>query len=130
MTPDALDRQRLCYLDAASLKVPFATCDDVEVWNDQDGMIGRLDGILLDPGARHVQYLVVAAGGTFRRHRYLLPFGDVRVDVQHHAFWVDVHKSDLPCCEEFQPTAFHRYSDDDLMPALFPKSADRDVPLA
>ena len=90
-------------------------------------MIGRLDGIVLDPEAHRVPYLVVAAGGTFQGHRYLLPFRDARVDVQHHAFCVDAHKSDLASCEEFDPQAFHQFSDDDLMAALFPKFADGDV---
>ena len=130
MTTDDLDRGRLCYLDAASVQGPFPTCDGVGVWNDEDGMIGRLDGIVLDPESRHVRYLVVAAGRTFRRHRYLLPFLDMRVDVQHHAFCVDAHKSDLACCEKFEPGAFHAFSDDDLMAALFPKSADRKVQAA
>jgi hypothetical protein len=130
MTTNALDRGRLCYLDAASVQGPFPTCEGVEVWSDEDGMIGRLDGIVVDPNARQVQYLVVAAAGTFRRHRYLLPFRDMRVDVQHHAFCVDAHKSDLACCEEFEPRAFHRFSDDDLIAALFPKSADHNVQAA
>ena len=119
------DRERLCYLDAASLQGPFPTCDGVKVWNEEDGVIGRLDGVLLDPGARHVQYLVVAAGGTFRRHRYLVPFDDVRVDTQHRAFCVDVQKRELADCEEFEPQAFHPFSDNDLMAALFSESADR-----
>jgi PRC-barrel domain protein len=90
------------------------------VWNDEDGMIGRLDGVVLDPESRRVQYLVVAAGGTFRRHRYLLPFPETRVDVQHHSFRVDARRSDLARCESFEPKAFHRFSDDDLMAYYFP----------
>jgi hypothetical protein len=95
------------------------------VRNDEDGMIGRLDGIVLDPESQQVRYLVVAARTTLRRHRYLLPFRDTRVDVPHHAFCVDAHKRDLASCERFEPGAFHSFSDNDLMAALFPKSADR-----
>ena len=125
MTTDDLDRGQLCYLDAASVKGPFPTCDGVGVWNDQDGMIGRLDGIVLNPESRQVRYLVVAARTAFRRHRYLLPFRDTRVDVQHRAFRVDAHKRDLASCERFEPEAFRFFSDGDLMAALFPKSGNR-----
>ena len=107
MTTDTSNPSQLCYLGAASVQGPFATCDGVEVWNDEDGRIGRLDGILLDPESRQVQYLVVAAGRMFQRHRYLLPFRDIRVDVPHHAFCVDAHKRDLSGFEEFEPQA-HR----------------------
>lgn len=130
MTTDTLDRGRLCYLDAASVRGPFPTCDGVEVWSDEDGRIGRLDGIVIEPEARRVRYLVIEAGRMFRRHRYLLPFRDMRVDVQRHAFCMDAQKSDLASCEEYEPQAFRPFSDDDLMAALFPKSPDRSVQAA
>ena len=85
-------------------------------------MIGRLDGIVFNPESRHIFYLVVAADRMFRRHRYLLPFRDTRVDVQHRAFCVDARKSDLSGCERYEPGTFHPFSDEDLMAALFPKS--------
>jgi hypothetical protein len=116
------DRSRLCYLDAACVEGPFPTCNAVEVWNEEDGKLGRLEGIVLDPEARHVEYLIVAAGGVFRRRRYLLPFRPTRVDVGRRALCVDAHKTDLARCEEFEPDTFHPYSDDDLLAALFPKS--------
>ena len=120
------DSSRLCYLDAASVAGPFPTCAGVEVWNDDDGKIGRLDGIVLDAEARQVQFLVVATGGTLRRRRYLLPFRPTRIDLERHALCVDAHKIDLAQCKEFEPAAFHRFSDDDLLAALFPKSSDHD----
>ena len=127
MATHDLDRSRLCYLDAVCVQGPFPTCDGVGVWNDEDGNIGRLEGIVFDPESRHIWYLVVAADRMFRRHRYLLPFRDTRVDLQRRAFCVDAHKSDLSCCEKYEPGAFHPFSDDDLMAALFPKSPDRKV---
>ncbi|PYR48096.1 MAG: hypothetical protein DMF95_14940 [Acidobacteria bacterium] len=127
MTTEGFDRSRLCYLDAASVAGPFPTCADVDVWNDVDGKIGQLDGIVLDAETRHVHYLVVATGGTFRRRRYLLPFRPARIDMERHALCVDAHKTDLMRCKEFEPAAFHRFSDDDLIAALFPRSSDHDA---
>jgi hypothetical protein len=130
MTTDAPDRGRLCYLAAASVQGPFSTCDGVEVWNDDDGMIGRLDGIVLDPASRRVRYLVVAARTMFRRLRYLLPFPDTRVDVQRRSFHVDARRSELARCELFDPKAFHPFSDDDLIAMLFPQFTDQKVQAA
>ena len=126
MTTERSDPSRLCYLDAASVAGPFPTCADVDVWNEEDGKIGQLDGIVLNAETRHVHYLVVATGGTFRRRRYLLPFRPTRIDIARRALCVDAHKIDLARCQEFEPAAFHRFSDSDLLDALFPKSADDD----
>ena len=117
------DEARLSYLDAESVRGPFPTCKDVSVWNEEDGDLGRLDGIVIDAEARQVEYLVVAEGGTFSRRRYLLPFSPARVDASRHALCVDAHKTDLVRCERFEPRAFHRFSDVDLVNALF--AADR-----
>jgi len=52
----------------------------------------------------------------------LLPFAPARVDANRHALCVDAHKTDLARCAKFEPRAFHRYSEDDLMNALFPQA--------
>jgi len=110
---------RLSYLDAECVRGPSRTYRDFSVWNDEDGDLGRLDGIVVDAEARQVRYLVVAAGGTFSRRRYLLPFSPTRVDANRHALCVDAHKTDLVRCAKFEPGAFHRFSDVDLINALF-----------
>src|SRR4030095_10533020 len=98
MTTDDLDRGQLCYLDAASVKGPFPTCDGVGVWNDEDGMIGQLDGIVLNPESRQIR---ISSSRPARRSGVIATcFRSVtRVDVQHYAFCVDAHKSDLARCE-------------------------------
>jgi hypothetical protein len=120
MSTNSNDNARLSYLDAESVRGPFPTCKNVSVWNEDDGNLGQLDGIVVDAEARQVQYLVVAAGGTFsRRRRYLLPFSAARVDASRRALCVDANKTDLALCERFDSRAFHRFSDDDLLSALF-----------
>ena len=122
MSTESNDNARLSYLDAESVRGPFPTCKHVSVWNDEDGNLGQLDGIVVDAEARQVRYLVVAAGGTFSRRRYLLPFSPMRVDANRHALCVDANKMDLVRCEKFEPRAFHRFSDDDLLSALFARA--------
>lgn len=127
MSTETPEPSRLCYLDAASVAGPFPTCADVDVWNDEDGKIGRLDGIVLDAAARQVEYFVVATGGTFRSRRYLLPFRPTRIDMERHVLCVDAHKIDLARCKEFEPAAFHRFSDEDLLAAMFSTASDHDA---
>jgi hypothetical protein len=121
MAEEAPDRSHLCYLDAASVRGLFSRPEDVDVCNDEDGKIGRFDGIVMDPEARRVCYLVVAAG-RWSRQRYLLPFQPTRVDVGAHALYVDAHKTDLARCEQITSDTLRRFSDDDLLAALFPRS--------
>jgi hypothetical protein len=123
MTEDS-GRPELCYLDAADVRGAFPAWNNVELRNDEDGAIGRLDGIVIDPAARHVQYFVVSAGGAFRRHQYLVPFHPTRLDVERQALCVDMHKTELKRCEKFDPDSFHRYSEDDLLASLFPASEE------
>ena len=124
MTTDSIADARLSYLDAESVRGPFRTYRDFSVSNDEDGDLGQLDGIVVDAEARRVRYLVVAAGGTFSRRRYLLPFSPTRIDARRHTLCVEAHKADLVRCAKFEPRAFHRYSDDDLVNAMF---ADADA---
>ncbi len=47
-----------------------------------------------------------------------LPFLPMRVDLKRQTLCVDVHKRDLQRCAEYEPRAFHRYSDGDLLAAI------------
>src|SRR4051812_41096854 len=120
---------RLCYLDAADVRGPFLSLDHVKIRDNQDAEIGHLDGIVFDPAARHVQYLVISSAGAFRRHRYLLPFVPARIDVERQVLRVDMPKGELKRCERFEPGSFHRYGDADLLTALFPDVDEDELPI-
>jgi hypothetical protein len=112
---------RLCYLDATHVEGPLPTFDGLEVRNRQNHWLGRLDGIIIDPAERQVRYLVVDEGRFLRHHRYLLPLAPTQVDVEHGALRVDLNRDDLTDAEEFDAEAFPKFSDDDLVTAMFAK---------
>jgi hypothetical protein len=101
---------RLCYLDAMHLEGPLPEFDGAEVRTSSDRKIGHLDGIVVDPAARRVRYLVVDTAKSPGRHRYLVPVDATRVDVKHRALCVEVDRTDLARCEEFDADAFSHFS--------------------
>jgi hypothetical protein len=84
-------------------------------------VLGRLDGIIVDPAARRVLYFVVQAGCA-RDERYLLPFGftPIRIETMTGNLHVDLEGDFLKECERFQTSSFPQFSDADLLTSLFP----------
>ena len=95
----------LCYLRADRVEGPLPNFDRLDVRNQDNATIGRLDGIVIDPAAHRMRYFVVETG-RFCRHRYLIPFGPSRVDIRDRALRVQVDSDVLARCREFQPSAF------------------------
>jgi PRC-barrel domain protein len=102
--------KRLCYLDASQIQGALHGFDGVEVRNQGHRIIGRLDGIVIDPAAGSVRYLVINDERYVERHRYLLPLDAAQVDVERKALCVEVDRKDLSRCEEFDALAFSRFS--------------------
>jgi len=102
--------KRLCYLDASQIQGPLRGFDGVEVRNQSHRIIGRLDGIVIDPAAGFVRYLVINDERYLERHRYLLPLDAAQVDLERRALCVEVDRKDLSRCEAFDAHAFSRFS--------------------
>lgn len=113
------EKARLRYLNATQIEGPLASFARLDVRSREDQTIGRLDGILIDPMERCVRYFVVDDDGSRRHHRYLIPLAPTRLDAGRRALCVDVTTSDVERCEDFEDASFPRFSDDDLLTALF-----------
>jgi len=74
---------------------------------------------VVDPARRQVRYYVVEAPGWFRRRHYLLPLMPARLDREHNALEVNLDSADISGLDEVEPEEFPRFSDDDLITALF-----------
>ena len=94
----------------------------VDVRDRKDKKIGNFDGVIFDPEAGRVRYLVVDAPRLFGHRRYLLPIDPTQVDVERHALRVDVDGNDVGRFMNFDARAFPDFSDDEPGEMIDPSS--------
>lgn len=111
---------RLRYLSADQIRGPLERFDHVDVRNEHGDSIGKLDGIVIDPPTRQMRYLVIDVESDRNHRRYLVPPTTSRLDADHQELRIDLDKEDVEQCVGFEAGAFHRYSADDLIAAMFP----------
>ena len=74
---------------------------------------------MIDPQARQIRYYVVESPRWWSPRHYLLPLSAGRLDRDRNAVELDVEPDDLSRFDEIEPEAFPRFSDEDLMAAIF-----------
>lgn len=109
----------LRYIDAGRLDTPAGRLGHAPILSPTHMPLGKLDGIVVDPARRQVRYYVVEQPGWFRSRHYLLPLAPARLDRGRNALEVDVESLDVKRLDEVEPETFPRFSDDDLLTALF-----------
>jgi hypothetical protein len=108
---------RLKFIESRSIETPVGRLDRALVISPTNATLGTLDGVLVDPAARRIEFYVVeSAEGS--RH-YLVPQTPTRVDASHQSLEVDLETDDVDRLDDVEPAIFPRFSDDDLMTALF-----------
>ena len=118
------ENSTLRYLEASRVHSPAGELDEVEIRGADDKKIGSLDGILVDPIERRLRFFVVKTAGWLRKRRYLLPSEwPAQVDSSCKSLRVHVDRRVLADCEEFFRASVPEFSDDDLMAALFGRTA-------
>jgi hypothetical protein len=117
------DSSDLSYLEASKVSSPAGVLSELDVLSAEGQRLGTIEGVVIDAAARRVLYLSVRPSGWFGRRRYLLQADQVgqlegerkalrlRVDVREEA----VHG--------FDAAALRKFSDDDLLAAMFPTRA-------
>ena len=113
----------LRYIAAEHVVTPEGPLDGTVLVGPSDETVGTLDGMIIDPIERHVRYFVVRSRNWLKTRLRLLPAAPARLDREHRTLHVDIHAEDLPQLREIRSDAFQRYSDDDLIAALFPAHA-------
>jgi len=115
--------EHLKYLDAHSLDTPAGRLDGAVLVSPTHATLGRLDGVLIDPRHRKVRYYVFEARDRFSSHHYLLPLTATRLDCNHRTLEVDIEADEMQRLDRVEPDTLPRFSDDDLIAALFHSSA-------
>jgi hypothetical protein len=115
----AQEPSTLRYVAAEHVDTPAGRLDGTVLISPSDETLGSLDGMIIDPIERRVQYFVVRSRNWLKTRLRLVPAAPARLDSEHRTLHVDVNAEDLPRLREIRADAFQRYSDDDLIAALF-----------
>lgn len=105
---------RLRYLEADDVDDAAVHYDGLAVLGKDGQTIGSVDGFIVDPDARRVNYIVVDSGGWFSSRRLLLPIGHAAIAADRRSLETDVAKDALSRLPEFYEDRFRSFSDEDL----------------
>ena len=113
---------RLCYLDATQVLNPIGSFKDFKLCDATDHALGKLKGFIVDPAARRLRYFVVEAQQWLRKHEYLVPLCPATLECERNAVKFEFDDEPLGGWREFDDRLFSRFSDEDLLDALFRNS--------
>jgi len=109
----------LRYLDATAVQSPAGEFRDFQV-SDVGGIsLGKLTGFVVDPAARQLRYFVVEVARWLSKRRYLVPLCPATLEPQRRTVTLDCDPASKSDWREFDDRLFSRFSDDDLIDALF-----------
>jgi hypothetical protein len=109
----------LRYIAAEQVDTPTGRLDGTVLVSPSDETVGTLDGMIIDPIERQVRYFVVRSRNWLKTARHLVPAMPARLDPDHRTLHVDIEADDLPRLRQVRSDTFERFSDDDLIAALF-----------
>ena len=113
----------LRYLEAHNVRYPQGTLADLDLCTTADEKLGVIEGVLIDPAHRRVRYYVIESPGWFRVRHYLLPAdAPAVVESDERVLRVEAPAADLTR-REYDPASTPRFSDADLLTAMFPPHA-------
>lgn len=104
----------LRYVHADHVKGDGVCLSGLRIEAGSDRKLGELSGLIVEPGARRLRYFVIDAG----QGRYLMPFDNICFDPHDHTLRV-MTEPDPGSWQEFDPTAYGEFGDEDFVSALF-----------
>ena len=110
----------LSYLDASKVTTPAGVLSELDVLSVEGRRLGSIEGVVIDAAAHLVRYLSVRTSGWFGRRRYLVQADQSgQIEGERKAFRLLV---DLPkeAVRGLDLAALRRFSEDDLLAAMFP----------
>ena len=116
----------LRYLDATAVLSPAGKLRDFQVSDIGGISLGKLTGFLVDPAARQLRYFVVEVARWLSRRRYLIPLCPATLEAQRRTVTLDCDPATKNDWREFDDRQFSRFSDDDVLEALFSEARKTD----
>jgi hypothetical protein len=112
----------LRYLEANAVDCPTGKLEGLSVVSQDDEALGVVSGVLIDPVTRQLRYFVIQAARLFNRRRYLVRADAPAVMSDDKTLRVEQPFESIER-QRFDSRSVPRFSDDDLMAALFSGSA-------
>ena len=109
----------LRYLEANAVDCPTGKLDGLSVVSQDDEALGVVSGVLIDPVSRQLRYFVVQAARLFNRRRYLVPADAPAVVMADDKMLRVEQPFESIERQRFDSRSVPRFSDEDLMTALF-----------
>src|SRR5215203_508165 len=117
------DTSELCYLEASKVSSPAGVLSDLDVLTAEGRIVGKIEGVVIHAAARCVRYLSVRSSGWFGRRQYLVQadqLGQIEGARKALRLRVDLRKEAV---YGLDVAALRRFSDNDLLAAMFPMLA-------
>jgi hypothetical protein len=112
----------LRYLEANAVDCPTGKLEGLSIVSQDDEALGVVSGVLIDPVTRKLRYFVVEAARLFNRRRYLVSADTPAVmSPDDNTLRVEEPFESIER-QRFDSRSVPRFSDDDLMAALFAPS--------
>jgi ferritin-like metal-binding protein YciE len=102
--------RRLTYVPMDDVARQRGSAEPVPIRAADEGELGALDGLVVDPDRRRARYVVVDAGGLLHR-RYLLPVGILRFDEHARSLRARIPKGIAERYPAFESDAFNTMSE-------------------
>ena len=114
---------QLCYLDASKVETPAGVLSELNLLSADGKPIGSIEGVVIEAAARRVRYYDVQSSNWFRRRRYLLEADQLaQLEPQQKALRLRP-ECDVEEIRDLDADRLRRFSDDDLLAALFSSRA-------
>lgn len=117
------DTSDLSYLEASKVSSPAGVLSELDVLSADGHRLGKIEGVVIDAAAHRVLYLSVRSAGWLGRGRYLLradQLGQIEGDRKALRLRMDLQDEAV---QGLDAAALRRFSDDDLLAAMFPTRA-------
>ena len=115
--------ESLRYLDANAVECPAGKLEGLSLFSQDDEALGVIDGVIIDPVTRRLRYYVVQASRVFNRRRYMVAADSPAVVLPNDRAVRVEAPSDSIIRSRFDSRSVPRFSDEDLLSALFSRTA-------
>lgn len=113
----------LRYIAAGHVDIPGGALEGAKLVSPSDETLGTLDGIVVDPAARKVRFFLLRSRRSRETGLRLVPATPARLDAEQRTLHVELEPQDLPRFPHVDAETFERFSDDDLIAAVFASHA-------